>query len=424
MYDALSHILPPFFQGLLVATGIGLVMGLEREFNATDEEHSAGIRSFPLTAVLGYLMVFIAQNFNAWILVISIPAVFVFVTMVHFITNKHKPSGITTEISLLIAYCLGIMAGLNFFKEAMAVVAITTTLLSLKGKLRFYIKKITQEELYAFVKFVLLALLIMPILPQTPLNPFESLTPFDIGVVVVIVSSLSFISYLLMHFTDDEKGILLTALAGGLYSSTMITWIFSSRSNEYSSRSNTYSAGILVACTLMFLRVLVLTLVFNSYLFSTLLIPTILLIFVGSFHIYRLIKKDAHKEKDKDTDKVTLGNPMDILSALGFGVLYVFVTISLFFMEKWFGASGIYLTGLIAGAADVDAITIGISKFQPIATQTAVNVVIIATLTNTLIKVGIALLRGSVALRKNVSISLGSMLLTGCAYLLIMKMMG
>ena len=138
----------------------------------------------------------------------------------------------------------------------------------------------------------------------------------------------------------------------------------------------------------------------------------------------RLMKKDSNKVKGTETDKINLGNPMDILSALGFGMLYVFVTITLFFMEKWFGASGIYLTGLIAGAADVDAITIGISKFQPLATQIAVNVVIIATLANTLIKVGIALLRGSVALRKSVSFSLGSMLLTGCAYLLIMKMIG
>ena len=115
---------------------------------------------------------------------------------------------------------------------------------------------------------------------------------------------------------------------------------------------------------------------------------------------------------------------MDILSALGFGVLYVFVTVTLFFMEKWFGSSGIYLTGVIAGAADVDAITIGISKFQPIAIQTAVNVVVIATLVNTLIKVSIALLRGAAELRKAVSISLGTMLLAGGAYLLIMNTMG
>ena len=57
MENALSQILSPFFQGLLVATGIGLVMGLEREFNATDEEHSAGIRTFPITAILGCIMV-------------------------------------------------------------------------------------------------------------------------------------------------------------------------------------------------------------------------------------------------------------------------------------------------------------------------------------------------------------------------------
>ena len=63
----------------------------------------------------------------------------------HLITNQRKASGVTTEISLLVVYCLGIIAGLGYFREVMAVVAVTTTLLSLKGKLRFYIKKITQN---------------------------------------------------------------------------------------------------------------------------------------------------------------------------------------------------------------------------------------------------------------------------------------
>ena len=421
MDNTISQILPPFFQGLLVATSIGLVMGLEREFNSSDDEHSAGIRSFPITAVLGYVMVFISNSFNVWVLVVSIPSFLLFITMMHFVTNKHAPSGITTEISLLIAFCLGILVGLGYFKEAMSVVAITTTLLSLKEKLHFYIKKIRQEELYAFIKFVLLALLILPILPKTPLSPIETLSTFDIGIVVVFVSSLSFISYLLMRFMDTEKGILLTALMGGLYSSTMITWIFSSRSKEHLDRSNMYSAGILVACSLMFLRVLFLTLVFNSYLFSTLLIPTIILAAIGGFHVYTLTRSDFKTKEDKEA--IGLGNPMDILSAIGFGILYVFITVTLFFMEKWFGSSGVYITGLIAGVADVDAITIGISKFHPIALQTAVNVIIIATLVNTLIKVGIALLRGSADLRKQVFLRLGSMLLAGGVYLLIMHVL-
>lgn len=417
MDNTLSQILSPFFQGLLVATGIGLVMGLEREFNATDDEHAAGIRTFPVTAILGCVMVFIAQKFNIWVLVASIPAVFIFITMVHFITNKYKTSGISTEISLLIAYSLGIMSGLGSFKEAMAVVAITTTLLSLKGKLRFYIKKITQEELYAFVKFVLLALLIMPILPKTPLSPINTLNPLDIGVVILFVSSLSFISYLMMRFMNVEKGVLLTALIGGLYSSTMITWVFSSRSKVHTARSKTYAAGVLIACSLMFLRVLVLTLVFNSYLFLTLLIPTVLMASVGSIYVYKLIKQGLKEEID--IEKIDLGNPMDVLSALGFGLLYVFVAITLFFMEKWLGSSGVYITGLIAGVADVDAITIGISKFQPIGIQTAVNVIIIATLVNSFIKLGITILRGSAELRQKVLVGLGSMLLVGGAYLLI-----
>ncbi len=418
MDNTLSLILPPFFQGLLVATGIGLVMGLEREFNTSEEEHAAGIRTFPITTVLGYVILFIAQHLNLWILVASIPAIFLFITMVHFITNKHKPSGITTELSLLIAYSLGIVAGLGYYKEAMAVVAITTTLLSLKGKLRFYIKSITQEELYAFIKFVLLALLMLPILPKTPLSPIETLSAFDIGIVIVITSSLSLISYILMRFVDTEKGILITALLGGLYSSTMTTWVFSSRSKENLALSKTYSMGVLVACTLMFLRVLTLTLLFNRHLFLTLLLPTLLLTAVGSLFVFKWRKGSLAEEKK--IEKIELGNPMNIFSALGFGLLYAAIAVALFFMQKEYGATGVYATGFIAGLADVDAITVGISNFQPIKIQTAVNVIIMATMVNTAVKLSIVILRGAIELRKKVLVSFGSLLLTGCVYLLIM----
>jgi uncharacterized membrane protein (DUF4010 family) len=422
MEDILNQILSPYFQCLLVAMGIGLVIGLEREFNATDTEHAAGIRSFPITAILGCMMVFLGQKISDWVLIASIPSVFLLITMVHYITNKHKPSGVTTEISLLVAYGLGIMSGLGFFKEAMATVAITTTLLSLKGKLRFYIKKITEDELYAFIKFVILALLLLPILPKTPMNPIATLTPFDIGIVVVFVSSLSFTSYLLMRFMDAEKGILLTAVLGGLYSSTMITWVFSSRSSDHTSRSKTYAAGVLVACTLMFLRVLAMTLVFNRSLFWTLLIPTFLIASVGCFYVYKWIKEGF--DEIKEQEKLALGNPLDIFSALGFGLLYAIVAIALYFMEKWFGSSGVYLTGVIAGLADVDAITISISKFHPIAVQTAVNVIVVATLVNTIIKLGIAILRGSSVLRNLILRSLGSMLLLGFVYLSVIWILG
>jgi uncharacterized membrane protein (DUF4010 family) len=419
MDNSIAQFIPPFFQGLLVATGCGLVMGLERAFNSSDDEHAAGIRTFPITSILGYVMVFIARHFNDWLLIASIPAIFIFITAVHVITNKEKASGITTETSLLVVYCLGIMAGLGFFQEALAIVAITTTLLSLKGKLHVFIKQIKQEELYAFIKFVLLALLIMPLLPKTPFNIVDTLNPFDIGVVVVFISLLSFISYLLMRFTDAKKGILITALIGGLYSSTMITWIFSSKSRTHPARSKTYAAGILVACTLMFLRILVLAVVFNRHLFLPLLIPTLLMASVGGFHTYQLIRQGVLEEKD--VEKIDLGNPMDILSALGFAILYVTVAVSLFFMQQWFGTSGVYATGLIVGSADVDAVTISMSKMHLITPQIAVNVIIIASLSNTLVKLSAALLRGSVDLRKQVFIRLGSMLLVGCVYLLVMR---
>jgi uncharacterized membrane protein (DUF4010 family) len=423
MFDSLKDILSPFFLSLLVSTGIGLIVGLEREFTATEQEH-AGIRTFPITAILGCVIAHLSFSYSMWLAVVSVFAIFIFVGISHYVTNiRAVKSGITTEVALIVVYCLGLMTGFGYYKESLATVAIITTLLSLKGTLQFYIKKITQDELYAFVKFLILALLILPVLPKTPIKPIEGLNLFDVGVVVVVISFLNFISYLLMRFVGAGRGILLTAIVGGIYSSTAVTWVFASKSRENPQYAQSYAAGIIVASSIMFLRVALITVLFNSHLIGLLSIPTLLLAGIGLAYVYYLIRKNnllIHQKNDsKSENKIELGNPMNILSALGFGLMFIVVAVILFYANQGFGSGGIYLTSIISGLADVDAFTINIAKFTGITTETAVNVIVITTLVNTVMKFIIGLLRGSTELKKTMSIGMLAILIVGIVYLVI-----
>jgi uncharacterized membrane protein (DUF4010 family) len=286
-------------------------------------------------------------------------------------------------------------------------------------RLKFYIKQITNEELFAFVKFIILALFIIPILPNMPLEPYNFLNLFDIGIVILVVLTLNFVNYMLMRFLSADTGIILTALLGGLYSSTAITWVFSSKSKENETLSESYAIGIILANTLVFLRVTFLTVLFNRNLVFTLLVPAVLMALAGGLYAYYLVRQKKGNKK-VPSEKIDLGSPLNILSALGFGLLYIGVGIMLFYANQWLGSGGVYLTGIIGGLADVDAMTISISKFQNISVQVAVNVIVIATTVNTIVKLIIAILRGSKNLRRTVIFGMGSMICIGLAYLGLM----
>jgi uncharacterized membrane protein (DUF4010 family) len=116
------------------------------------------------------------------------------------------------------------------------------------------LKMVTEQELFATIKFFILSLLILPFLPDQKFGPEGIINLRDIGWVVVIVSVISFIGYFLTKFIGTRKGIIATAILGGLISSTSVAWTFSARSKENPALANTYASGILIASAIMFPR--------------------------------------------------------------------------------------------------------------------------------------------------------------------------
>lgn len=420
MFDALNVLITPFLVSLMVSTGIGLIIGLEREFRQTTEkDHFAGIRTFPLVAILGCIITFIAKTITLWLLASGFLAFALFVSIAYYIRSSSGHAGITTEISLFITFILGAMTSLQLIKEALAITVITTTLLSLKGQFRSFILKITEDELFAFIKFIILCMLLFPFLPDVDYGPDGILNPRAIGLVVVIVSSLSFIAYLLIKFTDANKGILLTAFFGGLFSSTAVTWTFSSRSRKSdASHTTLYAEGIILASSIMFLRVALIALIFSKEFFMILVIPCLLMSLTGLSFVLALVR---NKNSATVSLPVELGNPVNILNALGFGLLYVGIALLVFYANKYFGSSGLIFSGLISGLADVDAITINMSKLavNTYELDLSVLVIIAASISNTVIKIAIALFKGRAEIRKKVSLALGAVIATGILYILI-----
>ncbi len=409
----------PFILGILISVGIGLILGLEREYDKLKDEHGfAGIRTFPITAIIGFILGNLSITYTPWLVIITAAAFLLFLALSHIsMVQKHVMTGITTNLALFATLILGIMVANHLHKEAVASAVIIVTLLSLKTTFRSFIKNITSEELFAFIKFSIIALLILPFLPNKDYGPEGLLNPFEIGSIVVIVSFLNFIGYFLVKYVGSQRGILLTAILGGLISSTAVAWIYASRSKESPELSKEYAAGIIIASAIMFPRLAILAYIFNSAILSYLVIPFTILTIICLIGALIFIKKEANVPKTA----INLGNPLNIWNALGFAGIYVVILFAVFYGNQFFGESGLYYSALIAGLADTDAITISMAKFGSLEDKLALatNVIITATISNMIVKLGIAYFKGSKKTGKLVMLIFGSVIIIGISYILI-----
>lgn len=414
--ESLNFVLTPFFTGLLISAGVGLIIGLEREFNTHDKPaHIGGIRTFILVAVLGYCGGWAGQYVPE--LKVAIPAgFFLLVAVAYYVQATKGNAGLTTEVALLMTLTLGIIISTGHIREALAIVVLMTVVLSLKEQLHGFIARITEEELFAFLKFIVLALLVLPMLPDQSFGPENLLNLRDMGWIVVLVLSISFAGYLLLKFGSPHKGLLLTAVIGGLFSSTLIAWVFSAKSRERSDLAPAFGAGIVLASSIMFVRVFILCTLFAWPVAVSLAPALLVMLLLSLIPIRRVLRQQT---TDSDAPQLAPGNPLDIKNAVFFVLLYVGVTFFMFGSRQWLGTALTYLSGALAGIADIDAITISTAKWAataPAQQNQAAAIILLAVMSNSLFKLLVSVFNGARELRRPVLTGFGLVLLAGAGF--------
>jgi uncharacterized membrane protein (DUF4010 family) len=236
--------------------------------------------------------------------------------------------------------------------------------------------------------------------------PLDVLNPYRIWLMVVLISGISFLGYVLMKLVDARQGIGLIGLLGGLASSTAVTLSFAERSRQHDELAGAFALGIIMAWAVMFVRVLAAVAALNRSLLSVLwpaLAASALAALAYAAYLYWTRRPDQQ-------ESVQLANPFSLGPAIKFGLLYALILLITRTAELYFGQSGIYLSALIAGVADVDAITLSMAELSRsgapggghppgAALAVAANAVLLAILSNTLVKTGIVFATGSRQLR-------------------------
>jgi uncharacterized membrane protein (DUF4010 family) len=408
---------------LLVATGVGFVIGLEREHSSKNEQQEifAGVRTFVMVVLLGFLTALLGVLIEWWIFIVGFVGVIVISAISYFITADRGSTGATTEFVAMIAFLLGGITFLGYIEASLSIMVIVVLMLSMKVKLKTIIGRITNEELVAFIRFVVIALLLFPFLPDENYGPFEVINPREIGWVIVLTSGFGFAGYMLMKFLGSGRGILLTGIVGGFVSSTFITWVFSKKSKEVETLSVHCAVAILAASTVMVVRVFIWIFIFNQQLLNDLYLPLGLILIAAVGVSYFFYKKQESRSAVRE--EVPLGSPLNLRDALFFGIIYTAILLVVNYANSHFGTKGIFISSGIAALTDIDAITISMSKLggSNIPALRAQNAILLATLCNTIVKMAISFWFGGPSLKRYISIGYGIIFLAGVVAFLVLN---
>ncbi len=404
-----------------IALALGLMIGTERgwrERRAAEGSRVAGIRTFGLIGLLGGLWALLAQALGETLLGFA----FLGLTLVLIIAYWQERQtdhdvGITTLIAALITFSLGALTLRDHATLAAAGAVITTVLLNLKPTLHRWLSNLEAEEFHAALKLLLISVVALPVLPNQGYGPWGVLNPYHIWWMVVLIAGLSFAGYLAMKIVGAERGILLTGLLGGLASSTATTLTFARLARRIR-LGQVLAAGTLVASATMFPRVLVEVAVINPQLLATLAPPLGLMTLTTI--AYGLWLWRRHRARPR-TAKLPLHNPLELSSALQFGLLLSVILVLAEALRAWLGDAGIYLLAFVSGIGDVDAITLSMARMSTLDLPAAVaeRAILIATLTNTLMKGVLVLAIAGGEMARSFLPGLGLVLAVGGAFLLI-----
>lgn len=371
----------------------------------TEGSRVAGIRTFGLAALTGGLVGLLAASLGAVFAGLGLLGFAALVVLGYWLDThpvaREPDRGMTTELALLTSFILGMSATLGQPLIAAISAVIVTTLLGLKPLLHAWLNRLSAKEINASLKFLLISVVLLPLLPNQGFGPWQAFNPYLTGWLVVLVSGLSFAGYIAIKLLGERQGIMLGSLLGGLVSSTATTLNLAQHARAKRFTPALLAAGILAASSIMFIRVAIEAGVVNPKLLTSLLPPLLIMSLThlaGAFWLWQQSKTAALSPLNADGS--TLNNPFELASALKFGLLLSAILVLSIGAREWFGDTGLYILAFVSGLADVDALTLSTARMSldSLAADTARNTILIATFTNTGIKLLLAYIIGGLAL--------------------------
>ncbi len=407
----------PFLAAML----IGALIGTERQRRIAEDRIKgvAGLRTFTLIALLGALSANLSAQYGQNFAVVALASFAVLVSIGYAASaNAQGRVDFTASVAAVLTFVLGMLCDLeNGISLAVALAVIVTWILATRALTHRYVEALSETDILDTLKMAIIALVIYPLLPDTPLDPYGVLDPREIWMMVVLVCLIGYVGYFLIRILGTERGLSLTGVLGGLVSSTAVTTAMAEEVKVNKEvMSSAVFATVLASCT-MFPRMLFIVLLMNRDLFLKLLPSLLAMTAIGLILAYLFLRGDGAIKKD-----IQVKDPFRILPALEFGAFFAFVLLASKVASLYFGDTGTYAASLVAGLADVDAITLSMATLAKttLAENIAVRSIILAAMTNTVVKLTIAFLLGNREFGRRIAMIFLPMVAVGIAVALLL----
>lgn len=402
---------------IIEALLIGLLIGAERELDK--DEQQSGARDFILIAVTAAVCALIG---SAALTAAALAAILVFLGLLRY--RAPGRTGITTEIAAVATFALAYLACTPEVPRgstiAVGLAIVVSAFLALKRSLhRLLRESITVDEFLATLRFLAIIFVVYPLLPEGAFGPYEFFEPRKIWMLVILVSSISYAGYFLEKFLGQQKGLQLTAIFGGLASTTAATLAFSRGLGPGNENLRSHWWATIVANSIQFPRILGLVYLLNPALAASLVVPCLAMMAAGLV-LGALIARGGSGTGGHAG--LGLKNPFSLRPVLSFGLVFTAILFATKAVAAYAGAAGVLVTSGVAGLVDTDSVSLslaGLAGDGRFPTSSAAFGVLIALATNALAKSALAVFAGNLPFGLRVTASFAAIFATGALTLAV-----
>jgi len=355
--------IPAEFTNFLITGLLSLLIGLEqRKLSGKGEDIVPPFgtdRTFTFIGLLGFILYILEPKGFVLFIVGAIALVILMCVYYYTKIRDFKSYGFTIPIVALITYSLGplIITQPKWF--SITIVVAVLILVERKEYFEEITKKIDLNEFTTLAKFLIIAGVVLPIVPKDPPIPYVNISAYQIWITIVVVSSISYLSFLLHRYVFKKKGVYVSGILGGLYSSTATTLILAKQSKSGTDSPASYASAMITATSMMYIRIIILMFIFNAALGMKLL-PYFGALIVTAFGIgvvLQFVKIPHVTSDDASTAEITTpehANPLEMKTALLFGALFVAFSFVTHFVVTTYGDVGLNILSYVVGFTDID----------------------------------------------------------------------
>lgn len=376
----------------MVALGIGLLIGAERERNQQADEKGtaiAGVRTFTIASLLGAVSI----TLDFWLLVVALACVAVLSVTAYFIQKNEDP-GMTTEITLLLTVILGGLAMSQPVIAAGLAVSVAI-LLAAKEPLHGFVKvAVTRSELNDFLILAAATLIVLPLVPNEFLGPYDAINPRNLWLIVILVMFISAVGHIALRLLGGRLGLPLTGLVSGFVSSTATIGAMGERARESPSLLDAAVSGAIFSNLATIVQMTLLILAISPVTLTALAAPLasggVSIAAYGFLFTWNSLNNRAEEIKQFGQ---LVSVKMALILALSFGLVLIVSAM----LQDWLGQAGLVILSGTAGLADAHAPSISLASLVStgkLSPEAAVIPILVAFSANAISKLVMAIVSG------------------------------